>query len=403
MTTAKLLLAAILGIALLAGCGGSGGGSSGGVISIDPSDDSGTNEAPTITSLSPQGTTASPIRIQAGKTQILVVAATDPDKDNLTYTWSTDNGQVTGNSPSADYVAPQSACTSIVTVKVSDGNNHTVSAKCCFTVYKDDEPDPPDPEVNEPPVISDLTADPNSVKTGETSNLTAVATDPDGDELTYSWSASGGSIQSSTGNTAVWKAPSTADGCTVTVSVSDGNNPAVTKSVAITVDGADDPVITNGLAATYVQNDHDVAHPDLSKGTVVFTRIDANINFDWGRKAPDPSMVTDETTENGSDYGVIWNGYIKCEKAGAYQFKAVYDDGFRLWVSDDSSNMQMVIDGWYTGPLSSEGQITLEGSKWYKLEAQYFADQDRSYIQLYWLPPGETEWSIVPTDALRTE
>jgi hypothetical protein len=103
------------------------------------------------------------------------------------------------------------------------------------------------------------------------------------------------------------------------------------------------------------------------------------------------------------DFGVIWNGYIRCDAAGDYQFKARYDDGFRLLVSDDNNQMKSVIDGWATGPFIAEGSITLQGQKWYKLQAQYFNDEDRSYIQLYWIPPRATQWAVVPTNMLRTQ
>lgn len=395
--TLKLLLIPIAIIALLTGCGGGGGG--GGTIPVDPGGD-GENQSPSITSLSPQGTASSPIKLSTGAKQHLVVAATDPDKkDVLTFSWSADKGQVAGTGTDIEFTAPSSACNAVVTVTVSDGHKHSATAKCYFSVGNAQDPT----ETNDPPEITGLTATPDSIETGATSNLSAIATDPDGDHLTYSWQANGGTVQSSNGNTAVWLAPATAGSYTITVYVSDGHNTAVSKNVSVGVATKPEPPVTNGLTAKYIQND-DIQHPDLEKGEVILTRTDATINFDWGRKAPDPLFVLDSTTGSAAYFGVIWTGYIKCETAGTYSFGAEYDDGFRLAISDDNGTMRTVVDAWNLGPRPKEqGTITLQGGKWYKLEAQYYENQDRSYVRLWWLPPNTAEWVIVPTDVLRVD
>ena len=75
---------------------------------------------------------------------------------------------------------------------------------------------------NNPPVISEITLMGNHF-TGVEYDFSAVATDPDGDTLSYSWSVEGGSLNSSSGNPIKWTMPDTAGNYDITVEVDDGN------------------------------------------------------------------------------------------------------------------------------------------------------------------------------------
>ncbi len=74
---------------------------------------------------------------------------------------------------------------------------------------------------NTGPRISSLTAEPASVAAGSTAAITCTATDPDGDDLTYTWSSSSGTIAGS-GSAVSWTAPGDVGAHTVTCRVSDG-------------------------------------------------------------------------------------------------------------------------------------------------------------------------------------
>ncbi len=99
--------------------------------------------------------------------------------------------------------------------------------------------------INQPPVISSLTAEPQSLPPGGSSTITVVASDPDGDPLSFSWSASGGSISGS-GAQVTWTAPEVAGTYTVTVTVSDGKGGSDSASVSISVAGLPDLAISEG-------------------------------------------------------------------------------------------------------------------------------------------------------------
>ncbi len=88
---------------------------------------------------------------------------------------------------------------------------------------------------NEAPVITSLTASSASVGPGETSSITCVASDPDDDTLTYSWTATGGTI-SGVGSTVTWIAPGVGGtSFTISVTVDDGEGETVTGTVAVPV------------------------------------------------------------------------------------------------------------------------------------------------------------------------
>ncbi len=81
---------------------------------------------------------------------------------------------------------------------------------------------------NRAPVISSLTANPDSVSVDldSSSTLSVSASDPDGDAIDYFWTASAGSFDVDTLPTATWTAPDEAMQSFVTVEVSDGSKSA---------------------------------------------------------------------------------------------------------------------------------------------------------------------------------
>jgi len=89
-------------------------------------------------------------------------------------------------------------------------------------------------KVNHPPSITSLVANPTSLAPGGSSTVTCVASDPDGDSLSYAWTCNGGAT-SGTGAQVTWVAPSVANTYIVNVVVSDGKGGTANGSVAIVV------------------------------------------------------------------------------------------------------------------------------------------------------------------------
>ena len=95
-------------------------------------------------------------------------------------------------------------------------------------------PEPPQAPANRPPTVR-AACDPCTVYVGKTSTVTATAQDPDGDALTYQWSAPAGSLSSPTQARTPWTAPMVEGPVQVSVRVSDGKGGTASDAVTIQV------------------------------------------------------------------------------------------------------------------------------------------------------------------------
>jgi len=99
-----------------------------------------------------------------------------------------------------------------------------VSSSC----KKDEE------EKNNNPTVTSVLVTPASVNANGIASVAVIATDPDNDPLTYSYTVTGGAISGS-GAAVSWTAPSMEGAHSVTVTVSDGKGGQATGNGALTV------------------------------------------------------------------------------------------------------------------------------------------------------------------------
>jgi len=120
-------------------------------------------------------------------------------------------------------MAPHIPGTYAITVTVTDGRGGETTTQLTIDV-----------RVNYPPVVESLTAEPAVVNRAETTAIECVASDPDGDELSYLWTTDGGNI-SGQGSAVTWIAPNTCGSYVVAVSVADGRGGEASEELEIKV------------------------------------------------------------------------------------------------------------------------------------------------------------------------
>jgi hypothetical protein len=118
--------------------------------------------------------------------------------------------------------------------------------------------------------------------------------------------------------------------------------------------------------------------------SLVFTRIDPTVNFDWATGSPGPGVSAEA-------FAVRWTGQVEAPVTGNYTFSTVSDDGVRLWV-----NGQLVIDNWtlHKATTNNSAPVALVGGTKYSIRMEFFDAGGAAVARLLWAYPGQTQTFI---------
>lgn len=153
-------------------------------------------------------------------------------KKTATYSWTADGGTITGTSNVAN-IDTKNAAPGTYTAKghISEGNKPGQMADCSapYTI-----------NAFQPPTIS-CSANPSTVNPGESATITAQGVSPQNRPLTYSYSATEGSV-SGNGNTATLTTTGAAPGTiTVTCNVVDDKGQTASSTASVTLSAPPPP------------------------------------------------------------------------------------------------------------------------------------------------------------------
>jgi hypothetical protein len=130
----------------------------------------------------------------------LTANASDPDSDQLLYTWSVTGGKLSGEGREVKWdLTGVANGTYTATVEVNDGNQHTATGSATVTVA-----DCPDCVKPPPPCPTVSVSCPSEVDAGAPITFTAsLAGETGGATPTYNWSVSAGTISSGQGTSTI--------------------------------------------------------------------------------------------------------------------------------------------------------------------------------------------------------
>jgi WD40 repeat protein len=114
----------------------------------------------------------------------------------------------------------------------------------------------------------------------------------------------------------------------------------------------------------------------------VKTRIDYQVEFNWGLGSPDAAVPAD-------NFSVRWQGWLVAPSKGKYTLYVHADDGARVSLAG-----KLVIDGW-TKPGKHSCEVDLD-SKPRHVVVEFHEGAGTAMMVLGWTPPGGKEGAVPP-------
>ena len=140
-------------------------------------------------------------------------------------------------------------------------------------------------------------------------------------------------------------------------------------------------------------------------GQHAMTRLDPEIEFDFGKSSPDPEKIA------AREFAISWRGSILAPDTGDYEFIVRSENSVNLWVND---RVRPLIEAWVKSGDAREfrGVVRLLGGRRYPVQLHFTkrgqgvmkSDEQKAKeeiapanLSLFWIPPGGSE-QIVPRD-----
>ncbi|MCK4716922.1 MAG: T9SS type A sorting domain-containing protein, partial [Candidatus Marinimicrobia bacterium] len=191
-----------------------------GVVIDYNSDNSVSNHSPRIKALNADSTT-----ILYNQSIDIYCTAVDRDLDRLSYSWTINGETLDCDSSVLFWSAPAEDTLFTIRCTVSDGITPPVSDSIQITVIE---------SINHPPVIEDLIASAGKIDMGDTTLITCIVSDSDGDSLEYIWLSDFGQLTWND-SLASWIAPDSVGYYFIKCTVSDNRGGEDTDSIGIVV------------------------------------------------------------------------------------------------------------------------------------------------------------------------
>ncbi|MHC4206428.1 MAG: PA14 domain-containing protein [Planctomycetota bacterium] len=123
--------------------------------------------------------------------------------------------------------------------------------------------------------------------------------------------------------------------------------------------------------------------------TLVLTRTDPQIDFDWGDPGGPDASVGDD------NFSVRWTGEVEAAFTETYTFYPRTDDGVRLYVDG-----QLLVENWVDrSATENRGKIDLIAGNTYSLVMEYYENTGGAVAELRWSSP-RTPKQLIPQAAL---
>ena len=127
--------------------------------------------------------------------------------------------------------------------------------------------------------------------------------------------------------------------------------------------------------------------------SLVTTRTDATVDFDWGTGIPPGTALT-----SGDNFSVRWTGQIDPQFSETYTFYVAADNGSRLWIDD---KLIAARAEYVSGGLNMRGTAKLTAGRKVNIRLEMMEGTVNALAKLEWSSPSQAR-QVIPQARLST-